>query len=74
MPFVVRVASGKPGEELRGISARKAAVAAARKLIAQGVAGVTIMNEDGRVYVPEEFRALLACSFKIFALVRHSAA
>jgi hypothetical protein len=59
MPFVVRVVSGKPGEESRGISARKAAVAAARKLIAQGVAGVTIMNEDGRVYLPEEFDAFL---------------
>jgi hypothetical protein len=52
----VRVISGKPGEEFRGISARKAA---ARKLIAQGVEGVTIMNEDGRVYVPEEFKAFL---------------
>jgi hypothetical protein len=59
MPFVVRVVSGKQGEEFRGISARKAAVAAARKLIAQGIEGVTIMNEDGRVYVPEEFDALL---------------
>jgi hypothetical protein len=59
MPFVVRVVSGKPGEEFRGISARKAAVAAARKLIAQGIEGVTIMNEDGRVYLPEEFDALL---------------
>jgi hypothetical protein len=60
MPFVVQVVSGKPGEEFRGTSARKAAVAAARKLIAQGIEGVTIMNEDGRVYVPgEEFDALL---------------
>jgi hypothetical protein len=58
MPFVVRVVS-KPGEEFRGVSARKAAVAAARKLIEQGVAGVTIMNEDGRVYAPEEFKAFL---------------
>jgi hypothetical protein len=59
MPFVVRVVSEKPGEQFRGISARKAAVAAARKLIAQGIEGVTIMNEDGRVFVPEEFDALL---------------
>jgi hypothetical protein len=59
MPFVVRVVSEKPGEEFRGISARKAAVAAARRLIAQGVAGVTIVNENGRVYIPEEFKAFL---------------
>jgi hypothetical protein len=59
MPFVVRVVSGKPGEEFWGIGARKAAVAAARKLIAQGIEGVTIMNEDGRVYAPDEFDAFL---------------
>jgi hypothetical protein len=59
MPFVVRVVSGKLGEEFRGVSARKAAVAAAHKLIAQGIEGVTIMNEDGRVYLPAEFDALL---------------
>jgi hypothetical protein len=29
MPFVVRVAAGKPGEEFRRIGARKAAVAVA---------------------------------------------
>jgi hypothetical protein len=61
MPFVVRVVPGKPGDEKfrEGMSTRKAAVAAARKLIAQGIEGVTIMNEDGRVYFPEEFNAFL---------------
>jgi hypothetical protein len=39
--------------------ARKAAAKAARNLIAQGIEGVTIMNEDGRVYVPDEFNAFL---------------
>jgi hypothetical protein len=48
--FVVR--------KFRGASTRKAAVEAAR--IAQGIEGVTIMNEDGRVYVPDEFDAFLS--------------
>jgi hypothetical protein len=51
MPFVVRVASEKAGEEkfLEGRSTRKAAVAPACKLISQGIEGVTLMDEDGRV-------------------------
>jgi hypothetical protein len=28
-------------------------------VIAQGIEGVTIMNGDGRVYVPDEFDAFL---------------
>jgi hypothetical protein len=61
MPFVVRVVSGKAGEDkLReGMSTRKAAVEAARKLIARGIEGVTIMDEDGRAYGPDEFDAFL---------------
>jgi hypothetical protein len=61
MPFVVRAVTGKPGEGSfrERMSTRKAAVAAARKLVAQGVEGVTIMNEDGHVYLPEEFNAFL---------------
>jgi hypothetical protein len=61
MPFVVRVVSDKAGDDKfrKGMSTRKAAVEAARKLIDGGIEGVTIMNEDGRVYVPEEFDAFL---------------
>jgi hypothetical protein len=32
----------------------------ARNLIAQGIEGVTIMNEEGRVYDPAEFDAFLS--------------
>ncbi|HEV7600151.1 MAG TPA: hypothetical protein VGO49_07810 [Bradyrhizobium sp.] len=62
MAFVVRDVTGKPGDGGvgEGKSTRKAAVEAARNLIAQGIEGVTIMNEDGRVYVPAEFDAFLA--------------
>ena len=47
----VRVASEKAAEEkfLEGRSTRKAAVAPACKLIGQGIEGVTLMDEDGRV-------------------------
>jgi hypothetical protein len=65
MPFVVRVASEKAGEEkfLEGRSTRKAAVAAARKLIGRGIEGVTLMDEDGRVCLPEEFNTFLMLLF-----------
>jgi hypothetical protein len=61
MPFVVRAVIGETGEGSfrEGKSTRKAAVEAARNLIAQGIESVTIMNEDGRVYLPEEFSAFL---------------
>jgi hypothetical protein len=61
MPFVVRAVTGKPGEDglRKDKSTRKAAVEAARNLIAQRIEGVTIMNEDGRVYAPAQFDAFL---------------
>jgi hypothetical protein len=67
MPFVMRVASEKAGEEkfLEGRSTRKAAVAAARKLIGQGIEGVTLMDEDGRVCLPEEFNTFLMLLFRV---------
>jgi hypothetical protein len=62
MAFVVRAVTSKPGDGgvREGKSTRKAAVEAARNLIAQGIEGVTIMNEEGRVYDPAEFNAFLS--------------
>jgi hypothetical protein len=39
--------------------ARKRAAWGARNLIGQGVEGVTIKDENGRVYVPAEFDTFL---------------
>jgi hypothetical protein len=61
MAFVVRADSGRSGEgKFRdGKTTRKDAVEAARNLIGQGIEGVTIKDENGRVYLPAEFDAFL---------------
>jgi hypothetical protein len=46
-------------ERVNGKTTRRDAVQAARNLIGQGVEGVTIKDENGRVYVPAEFDAFL---------------
>jgi hypothetical protein len=58
----LRIASGKAGEgKFRdGKTTRRGAVEAARNLIGQGMEGVTIKDENGRVYVPAEFDAFLS--------------
>jgi hypothetical protein len=54
MAFVVRTESGKAGERKfrDGKTTRRDAVEAARNLIGQGVEGVIIKDENGRVYDP----------------------
>jgi hypothetical protein len=60
MAFIVRAGSGKAGEgKFRHGTTRRDAVEAARNLIGQGIEGVTIKDENGRVYVPAEFDAFL---------------
>jgi hypothetical protein len=61
MAFVVRADSGEPreGKFPDGKTTRRDAVEAARNLIGQGMEGVTIKDENGRVYVPAEFDAFL---------------
>jgi hypothetical protein len=65
MAFVVRADSGRHGEgKFRdGKTTRKDAVEAARNLIGQGMEGVTIKDENGRVYAPAEFDAFLNGDF-----------
>jgi hypothetical protein len=57
MAFVVRADSGKPGEGtfLADKATRKDAIETAVGLLGQGMTGVTIMGDDGRVYKPSEF-------------------
>jgi hypothetical protein len=57
MAFVVRADSGKPGEGtfLADKATRKDALETAIGLLGQGMTGVTIMGENGRVYKPSEF-------------------
>jgi hypothetical protein len=61
MAFVVRADSGKAGggKFRDGKTTRRDAVQAARNLIGQGVEGVTIKDDNGRVYVPAEFDTFL---------------
>jgi hypothetical protein len=61
MAFVVRTVSGKAGEGKSGDgkTTRRDAVEATRNLICQGAEGVTIKDENGRVYVPAGFDAFL---------------
>jgi len=59
MAFVVRADSRKPGEAtfLADKATRYAALETAISLIEQGMTGVTIMGDNGRVY-PEVGRAV----------------
>jgi hypothetical protein len=62
MAFVVRADSRKPGEGtfLADKVTRFAALETALGLIEQGMTGVTIMGDNGRVYTHPEFAAFLA--------------
>ncbi len=57
MAFVVRAISGKPGEDTFIVdkATRKDAMETAVGLLGQGMSGVTIMGDDGRVYTTSEF-------------------
>jgi hypothetical protein len=57
MAFVVRADSGKlsEGTFLADKTTRKDALETALDLIQQGMNGVTIMGEDGRIYTQSEF-------------------
>lgn len=57
MAFVVRADSRKPGEGtfLADKATRKDALETAVGLLGQGMTGVTIMGDDGRIYPPSEF-------------------
>jgi hypothetical protein len=61
MAFVVRADSRKPGEGtfLADKATRFAALETALGLIEQGMTGVTIMGDNGRVYPHSEFAAFL---------------
>ena len=61
MKFVVRADSGRPGEGffVTDKITRFAAVKTALGLIEQGMTGVTISHEDGRVYTHSEFQDFL---------------
>jgi hypothetical protein len=59
MGFIVMAKSGRPGEGSfrEEKPTRKAAVAAAIGLVGQGMEGVTITDEAGRVFETAEFAA-----------------
>jgi hypothetical protein len=61
MKFVVRADSGKPGEGtfVTDKVTRFAALEMALDLIDQGMTGVTIKHEDGRIYTRAEFQTFL---------------
>jgi hypothetical protein len=62
MPFIVHANSRRPGEgHFRAEkTTRKDAVKTAVGLLGQGMEGVTITDEAGRVYQPTEFPAFFA--------------
>jgi hypothetical protein len=62
MAFVVRADSRKPGEGtfLTDKATKFAAIEMALGLIEQGMTGVTIMGDDGRIFTHQEFPSLLA--------------
>jgi hypothetical protein len=66
MTFVVRAISGRPGEGtfIADKATRKGAMETAVGLLGQGMSGVTIMGDDGRVYTTAEF----ARTFDVMAL------
>ena len=57
MEFVVRADSGK--SFLAGKATRFAALETALGLIEQGMTGVTITGDNGRIYTRSEFQAFL---------------
>jgi hypothetical protein len=61
MAFVVRADSRKLGEGsfIANKVTRFAAIETALGLIEEGMTGVTIMGNNGRVYTHSDFRALL---------------
>ena len=61
MAFVVRADSKEPGEGtfLADKPTKYDAVETALALIKQGMTGVTIMGEDGRIYTHPEFFELI---------------
>jgi len=61
MAFVVRADSKKPGEGafLADKVTRFAALETALGLIEQGMTGVTIMGDDGRIFTYPEFAVFL---------------
>jgi hypothetical protein len=61
MAFVVRADPKKPGEGtfLADKATRFAAIETALGLIDQGMTGVTIMGDDGRIYTHSEFLELI---------------
>jgi hypothetical protein len=62
MAFVVRAISGKPGDGTFIVdkATRKDAFETAAGLLGQGMSGVTIMSDDGRVYTTAEFAETFA--------------
>lgn len=63
MAFVVQAKSSRPGEGSFRAETRKDAVKAAVDLIGQGMDGVTITDEDGRVFAPQEFSRFFAGNY-----------
>jgi hypothetical protein len=61
MAFAVRADSGKPGEGIFHVNktTRKDALETAVGLLGQGMMGVTITNDDGRVYTIMQFAKTL---------------
>jgi hypothetical protein len=61
MKFIVQADSGKPGEGtfVTDKVTRFAAVETALGLIEQGMTGVTIKGNDGRMYTRPQFQAFL---------------
>jgi hypothetical protein len=59
MPFTVKAPADKPGAPpfVAEKQTKTEAIRAAVSLIADGIEGVTIIDEDGEVYHPDNFRA-----------------